>query len=315
MFHILPHIGDKLIDSVFTKHVADLVHRWRTTPLESTGAPMAPRTVRNAYSVLSSMLRDAAMDGVIDSSPCILDERQLGPVIDRDPEWRRSAVFDREEAEILISHPDIPLDRRLYYGCMLLAGMRPGEIAALRVRHYESKIEPLGRLTVALALNTRKMTIKGTKTNAVREVPVHGTLAALLGEWLLSGYAAMTGRQPEPDDLLLPLPQDAIAVRRSRREGEPIRTGDYAGKCWRERDLPMLGWRAREMYAMKSTFITLCGKDRANRDAIKRVTHTTAKRDAFDGYDRDSHWEEMCEAVAKLQLQRRHVGAKVIAIK
>jgi hypothetical protein len=60
---------------------------------------------------------------------------------------------------------------------------------------------------------------------------------------------------------------------------------------------------------MKSTFITLCGKDRASRDAIKRVTHTPTKRDAFDGYDRDSHWDEMCEAVAKLRLNRRRIQA------
>lgn len=156
--------------------------------------------------------------------------------------------------------------------------------------------------------------IKGTKTGAVREVPVHPTLAAMLGEWLLSGFAAMHGGMPEPDDLLIPLPPDDSKARR-RRTGEPIRTGDYAGKKWREVDLPMLGWRAREMYAMKSTFITLCGKDRASRDAIKRVTHAPTKRDAFDGYDRDSHWDEMCEAVAKLRLSRRHVGGKLVAIK
>lgn len=274
---------------------------------------MAPRTVRNAYSVVSAMFRDAAIDGTIEQTPCILDERQLGPVVDKDPKWRRAAVYTRDEAEVLISHDDIPADRRLYYACMLLGGMRPGEIAALRVADYDAKVEPLGRLTVALALNTRKNAIKGTKTGAVREVPVHPTLAAMLGEWLLSGFAAVHGRAPETGDLLLLPPADAKA--RRHRKGEPIRTGDYAGKKWREVDGPMLGWREREMYAMKSTFITLCGKDRASRDAIKRVTHAPTKRDAFDGYDRDSHWDEMCEAVAKLRVTRRRVGGKLVAIK
>ena len=190
----------------------------------------------------------------------------------------------------------------------------PEEIAALRLSDYEPKVEPLGRLTVALALNTRKGTIRGTKTGAVREVPVHATLAAMLGEWLLSGFAAVHGRAPIPGDLLLPLPPADAKARRDRK-GEPLRTGDYAGKKWREVDGKMLGWREREMYAMKSTFITLCGKDRASRDAIKRVTHTPTKRDAFDGYDRDSHWDEMCEAVAKLRLVRRQVAGKLVAIK
>jgi integrase len=312
--HILSHIGDLPMAGVHARNIANLVHGWRTKPLKSTGEVMAPRTVRNAYSVLSALFRDAAIDGTIDQTPCILDERELGPVVDADPEWRRGAVYTREEAETLISHQDIPHERRLYYAFMLLAGMRPGEIAALRVRHYEPEVEPLGRLTVALALNTRKMTIKGTKTNAVREVPVHATLAAMLGEWLLSGYEELHGRGPQPDDLLLPLPPADAKARRSRK-GEPIRSGDYAGKKWREVDLPMLGWRDRSMYDMKSTFITLCGKDRADRAAIKRVTHAPTKRDAFDGYDRDSHWDEMCEAIARLKIQRKRTGAKLVSIK
>jgi hypothetical protein len=69
------------------------------------------------------------------------------------------------------------------------------------------------------------------------------------------------------------------------------------------------------MYDGKSTFITLCGKDKANRDAIKRLTHAPTKRDAFDGYDRDSHWDEMCEAVAKLRVNRRRVGGKLVAVR
>lgn len=191
--------------------------------------------------------------------------------------------------------------------------MRPGEIAALRVADYDAKVEPLGRITVAVALNTRKLTIKGTKTGAVRELPVHATLAAMLGEWLLSGWAAMCGRPPEPGDLLIPLPPDHAEARR-HRTGEPIRTGDYAGKKWREVDQPLLGWRECEMYAMKSTFIPLCGKDRASRDAIKSITHAPAKRDAFDGYDRDSHWDEMCEAIAKLNIRRKPARRLAIVV-
>ena len=67
------------MEDVHPKQVADLVHRWRTTPLETTGEVMAPRTVRNAYSVLSAMLRYAAIDGVVDQTPCVLTERELGP--------------------------------------------------------------------------------------------------------------------------------------------------------------------------------------------------------------------------------------------
>jgi integrase len=306
--HVLDVIGDMPIADVRPKHIADLCHRWRHE------TKLAQRTVYNVYSSVCAMFRDAAIEGVVEQTPCILTNAQLGPLVDKDPEWRDGSQFTREEAETLVSDERIPLDRRVYYAFMLLAGMRPGEIAALRWRHFDSTVQPLGKLTVALAHNTRKNRTKGTKTGAVRHVPVHPTLAAMLAEWKLSGWAAMTGRAHESDDLVLPLPPEAAEARRSRK-GEPFRTDDYAGKRWREEDLPMLGWRAREMYAMKSTFITLCGKDRASRDAIKRVTHAPTKRDAFDGYDRDSHWDEMCEAVEKLKLARRHIGAKLVSLK
>jgi hypothetical protein len=103
---------------------------------------------------------------------------------------------------------------------------------------------------------------------------------------------------------MLPLPPAAAKVRHSRK-GEPIRTGDYMGKCWRERDLKMLGWRDRELYATKSTFITFAIEDGAKPDIIRdRVTHTKSKRDAFTGYDRGPHWIETCGEVAKLNIRR-----------
>lgn len=311
--HVLRVIGDMPIADVRAKHVADLVHRWRYT------TKLAQRTVYNIYSTIAAMFRDAAIQGVIEQSPCILTKAQLGPLVDSDPEWRHGALFTRDEAEIMISHPDIPFDRRLYYAFGLLAGLRPGEIAALRVRHYEPSIEPLGRLTVALALNTRKGTIKGTKTGATRRVPVHPTLAAMLAEWLLSGWAEMMGRKPDepgpgPDDLLLPLPPHAVKRRRSRK-GEPIRTGDYAGKRWREEDLVMLGWRGRELYDTKSTFITLAIEDGADENVIReRVTHAKPRRNAFDGYDRADHWQRTCGEVAKLRITKRRVTGRVTVL-
>jgi len=90
-------------------------------------------------------------------------------------------------------------------------------------------VDPLGRMTVARVYNTRKNRAKGTKTNSVRHVPVHPTLAAMLAEWRLSGWVAMMGRQPEPDDLILPLPPNAAGCRR-HRTGEAYRSGDYASK-------------------------------------------------------------------------------------
>jgi hypothetical protein len=49
----------------------------------------------------------------------------------------------------------------------------------------------------------------------------------------------------------------------------------------------MLGWRYRELYATKSTFITLALEDGADSEILEaEVTHTKPSRRAFDGYVR-----------------------------
>jgi hypothetical protein len=44
-----------------------------------------------------------AIAGLIAVSPCIPTHQQLGRILDKDPEWRAQALFDRDEAERLIS--------------------------------------------------------------------------------------------------------------------------------------------------------------------------------------------------------------------
>jgi hypothetical protein len=77
------------------------------------------------------------------------------------------------------------------------------------------------------------------------------------------------GRNDEPragtEDLIVPLPPTAASAWRSRT-GEPFRSNDCTGKRWREDDLPALGWRYREPYTIRSTFITLACKNGADHD-------------------------------------------------
>jgi len=305
--HVLPVLGGLVLREIRARHVIEAIKHVRTTPSENTGEIVSPRTVHRIYEVISRLFGDAQLADLIEQSPCVLDERHLGPLVDADPEWRAGALFTRDEATTLISTTAIPPDRQLLYGFMLLAGMRPGEASALRFRHYDPTVQPLGRLVVAVAYDSRRHREKFTKTEATRHVPVHPTLAAMLAEWKLGGWAAMMGRAPEPDDLILPLPPAAAAARRTRT-GEPFRTEAYNGKRWREEDLVALvalGWRPREMYAMKATFITLILDDGADPHVIEtRVTHSKKSRTAFDGYNRGRQWELTCAEVAKLRLTR-----------
>jgi hypothetical protein len=160
----------------------------------------------------------------------------------------------------------------------------------------------------------RKNREKSTKTDAVKHVPVHPVLAAMLTEWKLGGWSAMFGRASEPDDLIVPLPPDAAERRRSRT-GDAYRGHDYTGKRWREEDLPALGWRYREPYTTKATFITLAIEDGARPEIIRdRVTHMKVRRSAFDGYERGPHWIETCGEVAKLQVTRRAQAVEVVEL-
>lgn len=306
--HVLPVIGDMPIAEVRTRHVLDLFRKIRT----STERPVAQRTIYNIYSVVSALFRDAKLADLIVQTPCVLDERQLGPLVDKDPEWRAGAVFAREEVQSLIADPRIPPDRQLVYALEFLAGVRHGEAAGLRWRHYDPTLEPLGKLLVARSYNTRKNREKGTKTDAVRHVPVHPVLAAMLAEWKLHGWAEMIGRAPMPDDLIAPLPPD-VADRRRSRTGEAFRGHDWSGKRWREDDLPALGLRHRRGHDARATFITLALEDGADPHVLEaRVTHTKKSRSAFDGYNRGRQWAIVCAEVAKLRIVRKMID--VIAL-
>jgi hypothetical protein len=130
----------------------------------------------------------------------------------------------------------------------------------------------------------------------------------MLAEWKLGGWAAMMGRTPEPDDLIVPLPPDD-AARRRKRQGEAYRGKDYSGKKFRDHDLPALGLRHRRMHDTRATFITLCLEDGSDPHVIEtRVTHTRKFRSAFDGYNRGKQWEIVCGEVAKLRIARRQIG-------
>lgn len=312
--HVLPVLGELAIAAVRARHVIEAFQRVRTIPTETTGEVLSPRSVHRVYEVVSRMFGDAQLADLIEQSPCVLDERHLGALVDKDPDWRAGAVFTRDEAVTLLSTDAIPEDRRLLHAFMLLAGMRPGEASALRWRHYDPTLQPLGQLTVSVAYDSRRHREKSTKTEATRHVPVHPTLAAMLAEWKLAGWEALCGRKPEPEDLIIPLPPADAAARRTR-SGEPFRTEAYNGKRWREFDLPVLAWRPRELYAMKATFITLVLDDGADPHVIEtRVTHTKRSRSAFDGYNRGRQWELTCAEIVKLKLARRDAELEAVPI-
>ena len=173
--HVLPTIGELPLEEIRPKHIRDLIKHLR----QST--TLAPRSVRHVYGVLHVMFRDATVDELIPTNPCILKRSDLPKLIDKDPTWRAGAVFTRSELELLLSDDRIPWDRRMMYALMGLAGLRFGEAAALRWRCYDPSLEPLGRLHIVTSYSTRARREKATKTEQPRLVPVHPVLAKAPG--------------------------------------------------------------------------------------------------------------------------------------
>ena len=135
-------------------------------------------------------------------------------------------------------------------------------------------------------------------------MPAHPTLAAILAEWKLSGWAAMMGRQPTPDDLIVPMPPDAALRRRSDWTPEGMRNKSYCFKRFRE-DLERLGFRHRRGHDMRRTMVSLSREDGARKDILELCTHNPKKTGSSIDVYTTFPWEALCGEVAKLRIQRR----------
>ncbi len=281
--YVYARIGPMKLADVRPRHINDVIKGARQTG-------KAPRSIRNIYSDMSALFREARIAGLIEQSPCILTSRQLGVVEDADPEWRATAIFTRDELALFLFDARLRTDQHVWYGLQGLAGLRPGEAAPLCWRHYEPTLEPLGRLLI-----TRSNSRRRTKTGVVRHVPVHPALAMLLAEWRMSGWVKLMGRAAGPDDLIVPLPATRYgklgAMRNKNTWGHETRAV-----------LVALELRRRRGYDLRRTFISLARSDGARRDLLKVVTHGADNvRDMMDLYS-TFEWKVVCDEVSKLRI-------------
>ncbi len=198
-------IGDMPLEDVHPRHMVEVVKRMQDA-VEDDGVTKkyAPRTWRNVYYTARALFRDAEVEELIprNTSPCNLTKRQLGKMRDKTPGWRESAIYTRHELHGLVFDDEvIPLVRRVMYALLGVAMLRDGELAGLRFRRMQFDAEPLGRLSIMTSYDDGS-----TKTEIERFMPIHPSIAPLLAEWKLSGWAQTFGRSPTPDDLVVPVP-------------------------------------------------------------------------------------------------------------
>jgi integrase len=271
--HVLPRIGSMELQEVRPRHLREMVLQLREA------GTLAPRTIHHVYHLTATLFRTAVADELIDATPCVLQRGVLPKKVDKDPAWRATAIYTREEIEKLISDRRIPDDRRVLYGLKALGGLRHGEAATLTWRQYDEAMEPLASLS-----------LEQTKTQVPRRVPVHPTLAAILAEWKEVGWERTYGREPTSTDLVTP----TLNMSTRSAQETPKQLHD---------DLRKLGLRERRGHDLRRTFITLAQVDGARRDLLETVSHGP-RGDIVSVYT-TFPWPALCAEIAKLKIELR----------
>jgi integrase len=288
-------LGVMRLSDVRPKDVLAFVEWLRTRPTQQgrrkEPGVLAPRSQLTIWSTVKRALDRAAFEELCHGAPTRLPNKCLPAATDKDPSKRAGRVFSHEEVELLLTSPKIPPDRRVFYGLVFLTGLRFGEASAVRFCDYDPTREPLGCLLVAKSYHSKHREIKTTKTNHVREVPVHPTLAAMLAEWRLSGYAAHYGSPLKDEGPLIP-------TKTQKPRSQSV--------SWYQMqdDLGVLGLRKRTIHDARRTFISLALEDGARGEVLDWVTHDAGKRSVRNMYTTLS-WATRCAEVAKLKIRRR----------
>jgi len=297
--HVLPTIGHARIEDVRPKDIRSLFH---SLAEKVVAGKMAPKSVHNIKGTLNTMFRDAVSDELISANPVTLRPDDLPPKIDKDPAWRRTAIFDRAEVEMLMRDCRVPLHRRVRYALLFLSGARLGEAGGLVFSDYEQEVEPLGRLVFSKQWHTKRQATAPLKTArkgiTSREMPVHPVLADILDYWWREGWERTYGRTPRNEDIIIPNP---FVPGKGRRVGGPT-THVRSDTVWSDLDADCraLGIRHRRTHDLRRTFITLASEDGARRDILKWGTHGRPRADIMDGYT-EVFWKPLCIEVAKLR--------------
>jgi integrase len=173
--YVLPVLGDRRVSELtgddVRRFVAALEARETLRPRRATGKtqPLDASTVRNAVAPLGLLLRRAVADGVIAASPLVGVELPV-------PTRRRDRVAQPDEAALLISALPRAADR-VAWALAFYAGLRIGEIRALRWRHVDLAA---GCVLVVDALDARGSKIKPKSEAGERTVPIIEPLRAIL---------------------------------------------------------------------------------------------------------------------------------------
>lgn len=257
------------------------------------GGRLSASTVRNTFDISVRALDAAVEAKLLPSNPFRSRScRRVLPAKGRkDPVAAKGWLFVHEEVIQLSSDERIAMVRRVIYAILFLTGMRVGELVVLRFRDWNRTTSPLSRITVDIARASVSSVEGPTKSKAVKLVPVHPALRAILTAWMEWGWERMMGRPPTPGDYVVPSGS-------GKDKGCP-RNGSYTNKRF-QKDCEMLGLTRRHIYCTRHTFITLTQDDGGDGTVLRWITHAPP-RTSYDGYLREN-WSRLCAELTKLNI-------------
>jgi len=295
--HILPVVGGVRVSEFRPKHAYQVVSKVKQTP-SVRGGNLASATVRAIYFLLRQLFQFALLEELVVGNPVVLQRGVLPRKVDKDPSWRKGAVFTKDEVEALLSSDKIPFHRRVIYAIAFLTGLRPGQVFELRWGDYEPTVEPLGRISSSRSWSSWKKKVKSTKTGVDHLVPVHPVLARMLAEWKLRGWSERHGRTPLPADLIVP------TINGTQRDVRKALEDFYE-------DLEKLGLRRRRQYDTRRTFASLAISAGASKDLVKMITHPRPA-EVFDVYVTPT-WKSLCDTVSAIPVVVK--GGEVVSLR
>jgi integrase len=231
---LLPAFGDRAIGDIRPIDVRE----WMS---ELLGRGLSASSCRQAYHLMTSIMRAAVEDGRLVASPCI------GIKLPRLPQVEMAYLSPTQLRRLL---EVIPEEHRLFIEVLAIGGLRYGEAVALRRFRCE-----LGRSRLMIAESLAD--VSGTlyfgppKTHQRRAVTLPRFLCDRLSEFLAD--------QPDAprDDLVFQVPS-----------GGPLRYSNFATRVWKPAlaaaDLPDMG-----LHALRHTCAALLISQGAHPKAIQ----------------------------------------------
>jgi integrase len=203
--HILPALGDVPLEQLTHLAVKKFLRKL-------TERKLAFNTVANILSVLRVFIDDilaeewAQIIGNPARHPSVAKELPRRP-----SRTRGVAHLTIEQVCVLLKHKKTPVERKVRYLVGVCAGLRDGEVSALRFSSIAPTpgAGPTLCIQEALALDTvgRGVGFLSPKSEfSVRRIPVHPLLAELLGWWKSTGWPRWVGRPATDKALIFPNP-------------------------------------------------------------------------------------------------------------